>query len=395
MSDERPWQAPDAPRANPAPPSSPLPPPSSPPVPGPPGYGPPLPDPALGAAGTAWAPPPKPGLIPLRPLDLGTMLGASFRVLRRNPRPTFGAALLIQGVVTIITTLAVGGATFASLSRLDSAAPDDAGAIVAGTVAFAVISALLSVILSLIASALLQGIIVVEVARGALGEKLRLRQLWGFARGRIWALVGWAALVAAAFLVVILIFVGIIVLLSVTLGGLGILLSVMFGVIGGLGLVVLGCWIGTRVSLVPSALILERLPLRAAIVRSWTLTRGFFWKVFGIQLLVMVILWIASNIALTPFSLLAPILLVLLDPNGTGSSVAVVATVGVYILQLVVTVVLSAITSIISTATSALIYLDLRMRKEGLELELVKFVEARQAGSASTENPYLRPVAVA
>lgn len=319
------------------------------------------------------------------------MLGASFRVLRRNPRPTFGVALLLQGAVMIITTVAVGGATFASLSRLDTAALDDTGAIVAGTVAFAAVSALLSVVLSLIAGALLQGIIVVEVARGALGEKLRLRQLWGFARGRIWALVGWAALLALAFLVVILIFVGIIVALSVLLGTAGIILSVIFGLFGGLGLVVLGCWIGTRVSLVPSALVLERLPLRAAIARSWTLTRGFFWRVFGIQLLVTVILSIAANLALTPFSLLAPLLLVLLDPNGTGSSVSIIATVAVYVLQLVVTVVLSAITSIISTATSALIYLDLRMRKEGLELDLVKFVEARQAGSASLENPYLRP----
>ena len=319
------------------------------------------------------------------------MLGASFRVLRRNPRPTFGVALLLQGLVMIITLLAVGGVTFASFTRFGSATPEDSGAIAAGTVGFAALSGLLSVFLGLIAGALLQGIIVVEVARGTLGEKLPLRGIWGFAKGRIWALVGWAALVAGILLVAIGIIVGIIVLLSVTLGGVGIALGVIVGILGGLGLLVLGVWIGTKVSLVPSALVIERLPLRAAIARSWTLTRGYFWKVFGIQLLVAAILGIATNIALTPFSLLAPLLLVLLDPNGTGSSFAITASVIVYVLQLVITVVLSAITSIISTATSALIYLDLRMRKEGLDLDLTKFVEARQAGDTALGNPYLRP----
>ncbi|MEO6942094.1 MAG: hypothetical protein ABI238_03515, partial [Terrimesophilobacter sp.] len=351
MTDDRPWQAPDGPASDPAKLLAPTPLPSSPP---------PQPPPADASGGTAWAPPPRPGLIPLRPLDLGTLLGASFRVLRRNPRPTFGVALLLQGLVMIITLLAVGGVTFASLTRLGSAAPEDSGAIAAGTIGFGVLSALISVFLGIIAGALLQGIIVVEVARGTLGEKLPLRGIWGFVKGRIWALVGWAALVAGILLIAIGIIVGIIVVLSVTLGGMGIVLGVVFGLLGGLGLIVLGVWIGTKVSLVPSALVIERLPLRGAIARSWTLTGGFFWKVFGIQLLVTAILGIAANIALTPFSLLAPLLLVLLDPNGTGSTFAITASVVVYILQLVITVVLSAITSIISTATSALIYLDLR-----------------------------------
>jgi hypothetical protein len=96
-----------------------------------------------------------------------------------------------------------------------------------------------------------------------------------------------------------------------------------------------------------------------------------------------------------PFSLLAPILVAFIDPNGTGSSFAVTAAVITYIVQLVVTLVVSAITAVISTAATALIYLDLRMRKEGLDLELVRFVEARQAGSTGLADPYLKPGAAA
>ena len=66
-------------------------------------------------------------------------------------------------------------------------------------------------------------------------------------------------------------------------------------------------------------------------------------------------------------------------------------SVGVYILQLMVTLVISAITAVIQTAASALIYLDLRMRREGLDLELTRYVEAKQSGAAGLGSPYLPP----
>jgi hypothetical protein len=63
----------------------------------------------------------------------------------------------------------------------------------------------------------------------------------------------------------------------------------------------------------------------------------------------------------------------------------------VYVVQIVLTVVIATITSVVMTATSALLYLDLRMRKEGLDLQLTRFVEARQMGADDHSNPYLRP----
>ena len=106
MTDDTAWQAPGgAPVPSAAPP--PVAPPGpvyGPPQPAPP-YGPPQPAPVAVGTTPGWTPPPKPGLIPLRPLDLGTLLGASFRTLRRNPRPTFGMALLVQGIVSVAMTL--------------------------------------------------------------------------------------------------------------------------------------------------------------------------------------------------------------------------------------------------------------------------------------------------
>ncbi len=391
MTDDRAWQAPGGTPPAPPPPSFASPGPVyGPPQDGPPQYGPLPPGQAPGAA-PGWTPPPKPGLIPLRPLDLGTLLGASFRTLRRNPRPTFGMALLVQGIVSVVTLLAVGLPVLASILRLDSAAPGDESAILAGTFGTAAISTLLAVCLGIVANAWLQGIIVLEVARATLGEKLTLRGLWGHAKGRMGALIGWSAILAAVLVVVLAVFIGIIWVMVATLGALGIGLGVLVGILGGLALLVLGIWIGTKLSLVPSVLMLERLSIRESVRRSWELTGGYFWKVFGIQLLVSVILSVASNIVTAPFSIVAPILVYFVDPNGTGSSWAIGMALVVYVVQLIVTLVVAAIVAVIQTAANALIYLDLRMRKEGLDLALAKFVEARQAGATALADPYLRP----
>jgi len=396
MTDDRAWQAPGGPtNSGKSGASVPPVPPSGGPVYGPTDPPPPAPGPlSVGAtpptpAKPGWTPPPKPGLIPLRPLDLGTLLGASFRVLRRNPKPTFGFALIVQTIVTIVSLVLIGGPTIASLLRVQSAAPEDESAIIAGTVAFSLVSGFLAVVLSFVANAWLQGIIVIEVARATLGEKLTLRGLWGYAKGRIGALLGWSLLVGLALFLVIAILAGIIALLVVTLGPLGIGLGVLIGILGGLGLLVVGVWISTKLSLVPSALMIERLSLRAAIARSWSLTRGYFWKVFGIQLLVAAILGLAMNIISTPFSIIGAIVVALVDPNGTGAESTVVIVLVLYVVQLVITLVLSAISAVITTGASALIYLDLRIRTEGLDLKLTSYVEAQQAGQSGLSDPYL------
>jgi hypothetical protein len=61
----------------------------------------------------------------------------------------------------------------------------------------------------------------------------------------------------------------------------------------------------------------------------------------------------------------------------------------------VLSALISAITSIISSATSSLLYIDLRIRKEGLDLELIRFVEARQSGDSSLPDPYAPTAAAA
>ena len=348
-------------------------------------------------APAGWTPPPKPGLVPLRPLGFGTLLGASFQVLRRNPKASFGSALLTQGLITVVTLVLVGLVTFFALSRIESAAPDEQDAVVVGGIAAIIASALASVILSIAATALLQGIIVLEVARGTLGEKLTLGSLWRLAWRRLWPLVLWSLLYSLCVLVAVAV-VALVVVLLVSQGEAFIAVGVLFGILAGLGLVVVFVWLFTKLSLTPSAIVLERRGVFAAMKRSWRLTGGYFWRTFGVQALVLLIVQVATQVVTTPIGIIFGIVMGLMYPNGTipeegGSLESLLPIIGLYGLTTLVALVFGAIGAVAQSASSALVYIDLRMRKEGLDIELTRFVEGRGAGAAAVDggaaDPYL------
>ncbi|RNE56792.1 hypothetical protein [Cryobacterium tepidiphilum] len=348
----------------------------------------PPPAPVPGAPG-AWAPPPKPGLIPLRPLGFGTLLWAPFQVLRRNPKATFGSALLVQGAVMLSTLVVVGVVTFVVLGRLANAPDDQRDTLEAGSIAAIILSALVPIALSIIGAALLQGIIVVEVARSTLGEKLTLRGLWRSARGRLWTLVLWTLLLTLALVVAVAVAAGVVAVL-VVLGGAWQVVAIVVGVLAVIGLLVLGAWLFTRLSLVPSLIVLERLGIGPAARRSWSLTIGYFWRTLGVQFLVAVIVNVISQIVTTPLSLLFGFAVSLVDPNAALDSY--LPSIILYVLILFVALIMGAIAAVVQSATTALIYIDLRMRKEGLDLELARFVESasfRTGAETTVPNPYL------
>ncbi len=336
----------------------------------------------------AWAPPPKPGLIPLRPLGFGTLLGAPFQVLRRNPRPTFGSGLIVQLVVLVVTVLFVGLAVAFTFARATSLDPDAAGAdaIGAGNIALLILSGVLSAAVSLFGSALLQAVLVIEVASATLGEKRKLGALWKAAFRRILPLTAWFALVAVAVVVVIAIAVLLLVAVGSS-GSAGVGVAVLLGVLFAFGLAALAVWLGTKLALVPCAIVLEHLGVGAAMKRSWRLTARSFWKTFGVLALVYGILSVASQILQTPFSILANAAAGLLDPNNSGTGVVVLIVLSLVFLAF--SIVIGAVSAVVEAATVAVVYLDLRMRKEGLDIELARFVEARQSGLETVADPYL------
>lgn len=341
------------------------------------------------AGGQAWTPPPKPGLIPLRPLSFGTLLGASFQVMRRNPKPTFGIALLLNGLVAIAFGAFYGFLAVFAINRFETATFDEQNDILAGLVGGVVLATLIPLTLSLIITAILQGIVSLEVARGTLGERLTVGGLWRLAKGRIGALIGWSFILSGVLLGVIIALTLVVVLIGALGGAIGVGVGVLIGVGGALVIVVASVWIGTKLSLVPSLLMLERETISGAVRRSWSLTNGYFWKTFGIQLLVNVIVQTAAQIITTPVSFVIGLGGGLLNPNAEESgTIALLVVTTVF--SGVVGAVVGAIAVVIQSSVIALIYIDIRMRKEGLDLELTRYVEARQSGDTSVTNPYVR-----
>jgi membrane-anchored glycerophosphoryl diester phosphodiesterase (GDPDase) len=343
------------------------------------------------AGGAAWTPPPKPGLLPLRPLGFGTLLWAPFRTLRRNPVPTFGSGLIVQLVSVIATAAVLVPFLVLTITRVESASEADTDAILSGAVGGFLLLMLVPVAVSVIASAFLQGVMVVEVATGTLGERLGFGALWRRAASRIWPLIGWTLMVGAALLAAFALVV-LIVVLAGAISPMGLAIGIGAAILLGLGLMVLGAWLGVKLALVPSIIVLERAGIRAAIARSWRLTDGYFWRTFGTLVLVAVILNMAAQIVVQPVSLVGTLLAVAIDPTGTGAglTVTIITTVATMILSLLI----GAITAVVQAALVAVIYVDLRMRKEGLDLELQRHVEAREAGQP-VGDPYAVPTGAA
>ncbi|MGO4595474.1 hypothetical protein AB4Z18_16790 [Leifsonia sp. 2TAF2] len=342
----------------------------------------------------AWTPPPKPGLIPLRPLTLGPLLAAPFQALRRNPRITVGAALLLQGIPSIVVTVVIAGAIAFLAGRALSGEVEDQPALRAGLIGGSIVLGVLSLVVTSVFSALLQGVIVADVARESLGEKLTFRALWQVVRGRIGALIGWTLLYALAWIVALALVTAIVIALATLGPPAGTIGAVVVGIVGGIGLIPLYIWINTKLIMVPSIIVLERLSLRAAVARSWRLTTGYFWRTFGIVLLVGVIVYAITQTIAIPFAILGGIVGGVFAPTSASSAdpmaQALIAQLGVNVISSIVTAIVGAIGSVIQTAAIALLYIDLRMRKEGLDLELVRFVEGRQTGQ-ELPDPYLPP----
>jgi hypothetical protein len=77
-------------------------------------------------------------------------------------------------------------------------------------------------------------------------------------------------------------------------------------------------------------------------------------------------------------------------PDHTGFTQLVVGRLGVNVISAIVGAIVGAIGSVVQSAAISLIYIDLRMRKEGLDLQLVRYVEARQTGQ-HLPDPYSQP----
>ncbi len=336
-------------------------------------------------SGATWTPAPKKGVIPLHPLTFGMLLGKAFAALRHNPKVLFGFAVVIQLVVVIATAGVMGVVLFTTFSRLETVSPSspDFEAVLAGTIAINIIAGLAVGLTSIAFTAMMQGVVAAEIGYASIGVKATLGMLWRKMAPSFWRLAGFASLsVIAVFglFAIVALIIG-----AFVAGGLGgsvelIGVVVLVVVLIGLASIPLTVWLTTKLLLVPSILVLEGARFREALVRSWRLTRGRFWVAFGVTFLISLIMGLAMQVVSFPVAMLSSLLGTVVAPTGAAEPSAVIGFVLTLIAPQILLLVLQAITLVVQSTGSALVYLDCRMRYEGLDQTLIAHVERRELG---------------
>ncbi|MDQ0030220.1 proline-rich domain-containing protein [Arthrobacter bambusae] len=335
--------------------------------------------------------PPKPGIVPLRPLFFGEIMDGAFQTIRRNAKTMFGSALIVQAI-----TGALSGVV--EIATLGMAQPP-AGGFTSQDEATQYLSPLLGAtagimgisLLAMVLTAILQGVMAIPVARSALNRPTGFKQMWSLARSRIWPLVGFASLLLAGSLLFLLVLFLLAALIVTGSGPAGVLLLLPLG----FGALVVFAWIYTKLLVAPAAITIEELGVFAGLHRSWTLTTWNWWRIFGITLLVSFMVGIIGEVIQIPLRLASGGMTSVFAPHAGAAQVTTTSIV-LLVVSLIVGALVGAVGFAFQTSVAALIYMDLRMRRDGLDVELLRLLEtgedpdgvpgrrrARQAGAQS------------
>ncbi|GAB3486450.1 glycerophosphoryl diester phosphodiesterase membrane domain-containing protein [Nocardiopsis coralliicola] len=340
-----------------------------------------------GYPGPPWGtpPPPRPGVVPLRPLTLGDILNGAFSYIRGNPKAVLGFAALIGAIASLLPALGTGS-MFNSLLTLEDAAtggepvPPPEFNEIFPVEALVMLGA--SILVQFAAGALLSGLLAGIIGMAVLGRKLGFSEAFALVRPRLGAVLGAVLLMSAVNAGLFVLGIGGMaggIALSVVFSDSLLWLGVLVAISAPLAVAVLAVFVNVRIALAVPAAVLEGVSGGAALARSWRLSRGSFWRLLGILLLTMVITSLVSQVLSTPFSLIGLVGSVAV-PEPQLAAVLYAATL------FLGTAVAMMITYPFSSGVSGLLYVDLRMRREALDLRLR---QAAQSGSPVGPEVYL------
>lgn len=324
----------------------------------------------------------KPGIIPLRPLSIGDIYQGAFAAIKTNARTMFGFTTALLGVAIVISI----GINYLIInlvlpSYINTNSPY---ASVFGSV-FTTFSQLGGSLLQVLATVLLSGLIVVAVSRSVLGRVASSKEVWERTKSKFLPLIGLNIItsIISGLMMIIGIVVFFVLLasaastaktdreflqdLGVSLVGLLILMVIS---------ALVSSYLSIKFSVASPAMVLENLGVFATIGRSWSLTRGNFWRLFGINILTAIITFMVAGI----FGGIAEALGAIFIVVGSSSPEDMIASLNTtYILIMVMSTIAQLLILPFTSSVNALLYIDLRMRKEGLDVELRNAVAEQQA----------------
>lgn len=322
-----------------------------------------------------WAAPPKPGVIPLAPLRVSDMLSGAFATIGGYWKPLVGIALALFGAATAVMGIGVAIAfstVAADWDDLTGPGEPDTAQLVPLGIAFGVLM-VIGVIAYLLASAVVQAAVPVVLQEAVLGRPIGFGTVWRRAWSRVWAMIGTVFLLALAvaipFLVIMFTMVATVVYF-VSLGNsdtAGPLL--LFGLLGWLVLAPLAIWLWVKFSLAPTIVVFEAQRPVAALRRSARLVQGSWWRVLGITLLALGLASVVGYMIQMPFQALGmiPGSVDSTEMTGEPSGGEILALFGgIMVLSMISGLVSQLFSSIFPPLMTGLLYVDLRMRNEGL-----------------------------
>ncbi len=313
----------------------------------------------------------EPLLRPWLPIDL---LDNAARTISENKAVMLGLPVIGGLLVTVVqfglAELTVPGGLTGMFDP--DAETDTSGGLVLTYVGEAVLYTVLGTVLS--------GVIAIAAVRSQLHARVGARELFRLVRPGLPALLG-VGVVQALVLIVLL------------AGWFGIVFGAAFGVdaasstgAGAVGILLflagipVAAIVGTRLCLAGTVILMEgrrapdlglfvpeRVGIGGALRRSWRLVRGRFWRTFGILLFAGVVVTIVGYVIQTGLFIMVGALAAWVEAGaGAGTvlaiSFAVTGAVGAAIAAIATLAFVSAVL--------AMLYLDLRVRREGLDLWL-------------------------
>jgi hypothetical protein len=256
-------------------------------------------------------------------MRVGELLDAAIKLYRRNWKPLMGIAAFVMVPFSFLQSyLTRSSATnpfTLNPGRLGEQQP-----VPPGTVDTALVGLVFTLVLFLFIQPFLTAAFAKAASDVYLGGRPTVKEIYAFALSRLFAILLVTVLTALA-------------------------------VLGGFVLLIVpGVILLVRFAFGPVVVVLEDARGTTAMRRSWRLSRGFFWKILGTLLLASLIATVVSGIV--SFPLIAGGLA--LGSKGWALR-AVGGAIG------------SVITRPFASLVGVLLYFDLRIRKEGLDLEIM------------------------
>ena len=255
----------------------------------------------------------------LRPMEIGDLLDETFRIYRRN----FVLFAGISIIVSLPQAALSGYTSFTSLGTFSQLAAQNQPADF-GQLETTLVVLLIGILVNIALLPFIYGAVTYATCEAAQGRSVTVSAVVGTVLRKYFPLLGYFGL-----------FIGMFVLFC---------------------LIPLWIWIWVRWVAVIPAMYVENLGLGGALSRSWQLVQGRWWRTF-LVLLLMTILTYAATAALGAFLGLAQILL------------GVVAAPTVFLaISGAIQVIVESLVDPVLLIVLVLIYFDLRVRREGLDL---------------------------